>query len=137
MQNFSVHQFVASLRYQNSAAPTPSEVAKRLRFLERYPDQEVNILSYQDNPVCQCSNSLINAIQADANKNDSATYIDGQPTTVFAPFQAMGTILTIDDTPEAYTAMHRRIMAELFMFRGLSIVPTVIDGQPKLRVFFF
>jgi hypothetical protein len=38
MKTFTPQQFVGTLRYSNPANPTVNEVAKRARFLEKYPN---------------------------------------------------------------------------------------------------
>jgi hypothetical protein len=133
----SLPQFVATLRYGNAANPSAAEVAKRARFLEKYPAQEANILSYQDKPDCKCSRDIVQAISADPNKQASLDYIAGEHVEIITPTQAVGKIITIDDREEDYLALTQRFQTEMFMFRGLTIVPVVIDGVAKLRVFFY
>lgn len=133
----TIQQFVATLRYGNPSDPKPAEVAKRARFLEKYPAQEANILSYQDKPDCKCSRDIVQAISADPNKQVNIDYIAGEHVEIVVPTQVIGKVITIDDTEEAWTTLAQRFQTEMFMFRGLTIVPAVIDGQAKLRVFFY
>ena len=137
MKTLTPQQFVGTLRYGNPANPTVNEVAKRARFLEKYPAQEANILSYQTNPGCTCARDLIASISNDANKLQNLSYIEGEEVTVLVPTQAMGKVIVIDDTDESYAALIKRLQNEMTMFRGLTVVPATIDGVAKLRVFFF
>lgn len=137
MQTTTIPQFIGSLRYRDAASPTPAEVSKRVRFLEKFPDQEVNILSYQDNPGCKCAGLIFAAISSVPDQAAVLTYIEGSPISIVTPFQAVGSVITIDDTPEAYAALHQRIQKEKFMFRGLSVAAVTVDGVAKLKVFFY
>lgn len=137
MKNITLHQFIGSLRYGNAANPTAADVARRARFLERYPSQEANILSYQTDPKCKCGRDILAAITNDADKVENLSYVEGEPINIIVPIQAVGKIIVIDDDEAAYLALTQRFQAEMFMFRGLSIVPTTIDGAAKLRVFFY
>ena len=134
MKNLTPQQFVGTLRYGDPANPTVNEVAKRARFLEKYPAQEASILSYQTNPGCTCARDLIVAITSDTrDKNEVLSYIEGEPVALITPVQAIGTVVTIADTPEDWKALTTRMQTEMFMFRGLTIVP----NNGTLRVFFY
>lgn len=137
MKTLTISQFVSTLRYRDASNPTINEVTKRARFLEKYPAQEANVLSLQANANCQCSRDIATAITNDVDKVANLSYAEGEPISIVVPTQVMGKIITIDDTEAAFTALTQRFQTEMFMFRGLTIVPATIDGVAKLRVFFF
>jgi hypothetical protein len=137
MRNITIQQVVQALRYVDAANPTPSEVGRRTRFLAAFPDQEANVLSYQDNPNCKCRADLSSAIQkAPGDKDVLLTGVMGEEVHLIVPVNLMGKVLVIDDTEEAWAALAKRFMAESMMFRGMAIVPATIDGVAKLRIFF-
>lgn len=139
MQTYTIPQFVGTMRYANEASPTAAEVARRARFLEKYPAQEASILSYQTNPNCQCSRDIVTAISNDPNNAENLSYIAGDTVTITTPVTAIGKIIVIPDTEDAWLALTTRFQTEMFMFRGLTILPgtPATDGTATLRVFFY
>jgi hypothetical protein len=127
-------QLLANLRYTNATNPSVAEIARRRRYLTRYPAQEANILSYQENPSCRCSSEIYAAMASDpAGLNAVATIIMDEPTEVIVPRQMAGEIIEVNDTPEDWRALNVRIKNEALIFRALEVV--VSNG--KLRVFFY
>ena len=138
MKYYTIPQFVASLRYQKASSPSGAEVAKRARFLEKFPDQEANLIAFQDNPACKCGQDIVEAVQADnRNINETVRYIENGEVTIVQPTQVAGRVMTIADTPEAWAELFFRFRTENFLFRGLSTASVVEDGVTKIRVFFY
>ena len=80
---------------------------------------------------------LANRLSADPNKQTNIDYIAGEHVEIVVPTQVIGKVITIDDTEEAWTTLAQRFQTEMFMFRGLTIVPAVVEGKNTLRVFFY
>jgi hypothetical protein len=140
MKTIALPQFTASLRYQDAANPTEAEVAKRRRFLERYPSQEANILSYQQNPGCKCGGELQNAITGDPMTDKSAlcSLIEGEPVKILTPTNMSGKLVTIDDTEEAWGTLVKRMRDEIWIFRDITVAPVADEtGKRILRVFIY
>lgn len=128
------HQILPLLRYRDSQSPTEAEITIRKRFLERYPSQEANIIKYQDNPGCQCAGQIIQAMGGDSTVlNESLTYILGEPITVILPKNVAGELFEIENTPSAWKNFYQRMQSEMFIFRGIQIIP---NGS-NITVYFY
>ena len=138
MKSIVIHQYVPSLRYPDANNPTPDQIARRQRFLERYPAQEANILSYQTDPTCKCGGELSAAINNDPKKVENITYVEGEQVVFVSPQMMYGKTMTVDDTEGAWEDLTKRFQAEQMMFRSLTVAPSVDDtGKKILRIFFF
>lgn len=136
MRPVQVHEILTGLRYKDPTNPTREEVGFRRRFLTIWPEQEVNILSFQDDPNCKCSAKLLQAMQADRNKLQAAVKViyDDPETFVVFPKSVVGEIRVIDDTDKAYEDMIDHAVKYGESFRGLFLRP--IEGG-KLKVYFY
>ncbi len=135
MLSLTIQQLTQQLRYQNAAQPTPAEILRRRRFLERFPAQEANIISYQDNPNCKCSHEIQNALMKDTKGiNEIATFLMGEPTSITTPKMVAGRTMSIPNTPEAWEALIALTQKEMFIFKGIT---TVVDPDGSLRVLFY
>lgn len=135
MTSLTVQQLTQSLRYQNPAAPTAQEVGRRRRFLERFPNQEANVISYQDNPNCKCSIEIQNALMKDSKGiNEIATFLMGEPVSITTPKMVAGKVMNIPNTNEAWAELVALTQKEMFVFRGIT---TLLDPDGSLRVLFY
>jgi hypothetical protein len=135
MLALTVQQLTQALRYQNAAAPTPEEVARRRRFLERFPNQEANINSYQDNPNCKCAMEIQNALLKDSKGiNEIAGFLMGEKVSVTTPKSVAGKVMNIPNTNEAWAELVALTQREMFVFRGIS---TVLEPDGSMRVLFY
>ena len=134
MKTIFIQSLVGMLRYKDAANPTPDEIARRQRFLARYPGQEANVLSFQTQPGCQCVGSITQAIMQDPQgANAAATAIMGEEYTIITPKDMAGETVDIDNDPAAWKAFIKRSRDEIWSYRGMNVVPT--NGW--LRVFFY
>lgn len=124
------------LRYKDANAPTPEEVDRRKRFLEKLPDQEANILTLQSNAACKCAADIVKAMVSYPEGIDALiTLITGKPAAEFMPpFSAIGTTITIENTDEAWAALMADLIKRQAMYRGITAVPTA-DGKLKLYIY--
>jgi hypothetical protein len=135
MQALTVQQLVQSLRYQNAAKPTPEEIARRRRFLERFPRQEPNILSYQDNPNCKCSADIQAALLKDSKGiNEIAEFLMGEKVSISTPKMVSGKVMNIPNTNEAWAELVALTQREMFIFRGITTMP---EPDGSMRVLFY
>ena len=135
MPALTIQQLLQNLRYQNAASPTPDEIARRRRFLERFPNQEANIISFQDNPNCKCSAEIQNALMKDSKGiNEIASFLMGEKVTITTPKMVGGKVMNIPNTPEAWAELIALTQREMFVFRGIT---TLLDPDGSLRVFFY
>src|SRR5208283_1520266 len=108
--------------YRDPTNPTVEEVAIRNRFLEIYPFQRDNIVSYQNDSACRCSREILQALGSDpVYLSEKMSYIFGDTTKVSIPHQIAGEIFEIDDTPEAWKEFTVKIETEMFLFRGMTM----------------
>ena len=136
MKAVQVHEILSSLRYRDPTKPTPEEIGFRRRFLKIWPDQEVNILSFQDDPNCKCSAKILQAVQADRDKLQAAVktiYEDPEIFVVF-PRSIVGEVRVVDDTDKAYEDMIDHAVKYGESFRGMFLRP--IEGG-KIKVYFY
>jgi hypothetical protein len=130
-----VGQVVGALRYKDPNKPAAEEVGRRKRFISRYPTQEANLLSYQENPSCKCAGEMAAMISKDPEgASAAASFIMDQPVTVVTPKNVAGTLTTIENTPEAYRELISGMAQRAEQHRGLSAV-LLPDG--KLQILFW
>jgi hypothetical protein len=139
MKTVTIQNVIASLRYKLVVSPTPDEVSRRQRFLEKFPNQEINILSFQDNPTCKCSHNLFLAVQNSSEDKDTLlSYIVGEPVHVISPVNMSGKVIIINDSADAWAELVIRFKTEMMMFKNLTIVPSINSvGENILRIFFY
>lgn len=123
------------LRYADAANPTPAEQGFRQRFLVLYPDQEANILSYQDNPACKCGGDIMNRIIADQARfrtNVQGLYDTTDEITVVIPRPIVGDVYTIPNDDQSWRDWVNNAANEGLQYRGLSLV--AVDNLLKIYV---
>lgn len=127
-----VGQVIGSLRYKDPNKPTPEEVGRRKRFVSRYPTQEANLLSYQENPSCKCAGEMAGMVAKDPEgASVAASFILDQPVTVITPKNMAGTLITIENTAEAYKDTVVGMAQKSEQYRGMSAV-LLPDGRLQL-----
>jgi hypothetical protein len=62
--------------------------------------------------------------------NDASAMLDH-------PTMWAGTVHTIERNPEIYKELIKRSIAEKWLYRGINVVPDVVDGKPVWSIFFF
>lgn len=138
----------------------------RLKFSVVADEVVDKIYSYHQNPNCTCKGAIVTWINSNQSKtleliNSFKTLFENlkqtpapvtqpsptvspvvtaQPATLPAqPLQVLkiGTIETIERTPQAYANLFSRIKKEVWVFRGLNVVPTIQDGKEVWSIFFY
>ena len=134
MKIISIRDILTKLRYQNALSPTDSESAFRIKFLQFFPDQKENILSYQENPGCRCVSKIVEAIQKDKEVTSAALKsLFDEDVVISFPRSISGEVRVIENTDESYSNLIQSTIRNSEGFRGLSVVPF----GDKLKVYFY
>lgn len=133
MYRMTPWDLTARLRYKDAANPTPKEVAIRKRFLVRYPDQEENVISFQENQQCDCNAKIQKRVIDDAaalNPLLREMFEFTEDSELIIPRHLAGEIMVIPDNEKEFKELLTTCAKERWTYKGIGIFRE--DGNLKL-----
>ena len=142
MRRMPLQEFIYHLRYQDVSHPKPEEIDRRQRFLRLFPDQEANLISYQDNPNCSCVKNIMETVGKHPNLEAVFTEVYREPIKPVTIKSVVGTVVEIDIGPEAWAIQCKLHVEEMWQFRGLFMLPIIVNqvnGPPtrKMQIYYY